>query len=138
MPHTDTTPVSASGTVSTGFSIRYIKNWAYALSGEVINGDGETNTLLDFTVANNSFIVAEFQIGFAGPRSNDDTRIEILLNEILVASNVYNNNYGDIVRHDFNLLLPGSSNVKCQAVKVSGTADVPVLLWMAGRVYGEE
>jgi len=133
-------PVQPGASVAaTGLGIRYIGTdpmFAYAYSGEVINGDGETDTMLEFAVANNSFIVAQFQIGFAGPRSNDDTRIEILLNEILVASNVYNNNYGDIVRHDFDLLLSGSSNVKCQAVKLTGTDNVPLFLWMSGRVYG--
>jgi len=128
-------PPTAS-TVVPGLSLNYLKDWAYAFSGEVINGDGETNTLLDFTVGSTSFIVAQFQIGFAGARSNDDTRIQILLNDVIVASNVYNNNYGDIVRHDFDLLLPGETHLKAQAVKLSGTADVPVLLWMAGRVYG--
>ena len=34
-----------------------------------------------------------------------------------------------------NLLIPPLSNVKAQVVKVTGTANVPVFMWLVGKVY---
>ena len=48
MPHTDTTPVSAS-IASTGKGIRYIGNWAYAITGGIDLVQDELTTMLDFT-----------------------------------------------------------------------------------------
>ena len=108
---------------------------AYAFSGQVINGDGETDTLLLFNT-NSEYIVAKFEVGFGGVKSNDDSRVEIALNEVDVVANQYNNTYEVADTRVFNLLLPPFTKVKAQIVKLSGTADVPVFLWMHGKAYG--
>jgi len=120
-------------TASIGFGINYIGNHCYAFSGSVINGDGETDTLLEF-VTSNSYMMGKFEVGF-GIKANDDSRIEISINGVDVAANQYNNTYEVADTRTFKLLIPPLSNVKCQVVKVSGTTDIPVFMWIAGKVY---
>jgi ABC-type phosphate transport system substrate-binding protein len=120
-------------TASVGKELNYIGNHCYAFSGSVINGDGETDTLLEF-VTSNSYMMGKFEVGF-GTKANDDTRIEISINGIDVAANQYNNTYEVADTRTFKLLIPPLSNVKCQVVKVSGTTQIPVFMWIAGKVY---
>jgi len=107
---------------------------AYAFSGAIINGDGETDTLLEFDTPK-SYIIVKFEIGFGGAKANDDSRVEIALNGVNVAAMQYNNTYEVADPRAFKLLLPPLTKVKAQVVKVSGTTDIPVFLWMSGRVY---
>jgi len=120
-------------TASVGKELNYIGNHCYAFSGSVINGDGETDTLLEF-VTSNSYMMGKFEVGF-GTKANDDSRIEISINGIDVAANQYNNTYEVADTRTFKLLIPPLSNVKCQVVKVSGTTQIPVFMWIAGKVY---
>ena len=120
-------------TASVGKELNYIGNHCYAFSGSVINGDGETDTLLEFTTSN-SYMMGKFEVGF-GIKANDDTRIEISINGVDVAANQYNNTFEVADTRTFKLLIPPLSNVKCQVVKVSGTTDIPVFMWIAGKVY---
>jgi len=107
---------------------------AYAYSGSIINGDGETDTLLEFDTPK-SYIVAKFEVGFGGAKSNDDSRVEIAFNGVDVCANQYNNTFEVSDTRVFNVLLPPLTKVKAQVVKLSGTANVPVFLWISGRVY---
>ena len=122
-------------TSSTGLGINYIGNHCYAFSGSVVNGDGDTNTLLEF-ITSNSYMMSKFEVGF-GLRANDDSRIEISINGVDVAANQYNNTFEVADTRTFKLLIPPLSNVKCQVVKVSGTTEIPIFMWITGRVYGK-
>ena len=127
-------PVSGNP-AGTGSSINYVGNHAYAYSGEITSGSGTTETMLDFTIAANSYVNATIQFGFGGSRSNDDERVEIYVDGELVAANVYNNNYERAELNDFKVLLAPESHVEVKIVKVSGTGNVPSFAWLQGRVY---
>ena len=58
MPETDTIPVSAS-IASTGKGIRYIGNWAYALSGKVAC-DNTGATIIE-SITGSGFIIANLK-----------------------------------------------------------------------------
>jgi hypothetical protein len=107
----------------------------YTFSGQVINGDGETDTLLLFDT-NSEYIVATFEIGFGGQRFNDDMLIQISFNDIVVVANIYNNTYEIGYDKRADLIIPPFTNVKAEVVKKSGTGDVPVFIWMHGKAYG--
>ena len=63
MPETDTIPVSAS-IASTGKGIRYIGDYAYALSGKVAcNNTGAT---IIESITGSGFIIANFEILILG------------------------------------------------------------------------
>ena len=128
-------PVGGSNPSGTSSSINYVGNHAYAYSGQIISGSGTTKTMLDFSVAANSYVDATVQFGFGGARSNDDERVEIFVDGELVAANVYNNNYERAELNDFRVLLAPSSRIEVKIVKVSGTGDVPSFAWLRGRVY---
>jgi len=117
---------------SKGLSI--LGEHAYAYSGSIINGVGETDTLLEFDTPK-LYMITKFEVGFGGAKSNDDSRVEIALNGVDVVANQYNNTYEVADTRVFNLLLPPLTKVKAQVVKLSGTDDNPVFLWMSGRVY---
>ena len=128
-------PVGGSNPTGTGSSINYIGNHVYAYSGEITSGSGTTQTMLNFTTPSNSYIVATIQFGFGGTRANDDERVELLIDEQITASMIFNNNYERAELNDFQVILPGDAKVTVRIVKVSGSADVPSFSWLQGRVY---
>ena len=77
MPETDTIPVSAS-VASTGKGIRYIGNWAYALSGPV-NVDNTETDLLNFTTGS-GVIHATIQFNYI-IISGDDFQYKVYFND---------------------------------------------------------
>jgi len=115
-----------------GLSI--IGSHSYAFSGAITNGSGDTDVLLNFTTGS-QYIVSKFGVGFGLDRTNDDMRVEISFNGVDVASMVYNNNYELGYDKMFDILIPPRTILNAQVVKVSGTQEVPVFLWMTGRVY---
>jgi len=109
--------------------------YAYGFSGSIINGDGETDNLLLFKT-NSEYIDTQFEVGFGDQRFNDDMLIQLYLNDVVVAANVYNNNYEIGYDKRFNVIIPPFTNVKVEVVKKSGTGNVPVFLWLVGKVHG--
>ena len=80
MPETDTIPVSAS-IASTGKGIRYIGDYAYALSGKVAcNNTGAT---IIESITGSGFIIANFEIfNFGDASVNEDMSFLFSLNDI--------------------------------------------------------
>jgi hypothetical protein len=111
-----------------------IKDHCYAYSGEIISATGGDDIMLDFTTGK-QYLMVVLQFGFGGVRSNDDEQVEIYLNNNLVASNIYNNNYERGELNDFQCVLPPLTDVKVKVVKGSGTDNVETFVWLKGRVY---
>ena len=121
-----------AGTSTT--SLNYIGDYAYAYSGQQISGAGTTTTLLDFTISANNYVVGTFQFGFNN-KFNDDEQIAMYIDSQLVASMVFNNTFERAELNDFKVILPPSSHIKVQIIKLSGSADVATFAWFQGRVY---
>jgi len=106
----------------------------YAYSGEIISATGGDDIMLNFTTGK-QYLMVVLQFGFGGVRSNDDELVQIYLNNNLIASNIYNNNYERSELNDFQCLLPPLTDVKVKVVKGSGTDNVETFVWLTGKVY---
>jgi len=138
MPHTDTIPVSAS-VASTGFGIRYIGNWAYALSGQLDDFSSYT-TGLEFTT-NSGILKGIFQFDAAvqtsNPAAGDITLFKILINGVAVSITKLDGGQEDqppTVK--VPILLPPLTEVEVQYKGSTNSADYPTFLRFTGRVYG--
>jgi len=128
--------IGASNPVGVGSGINFVGEHCYGYSGAIrsLSGGGAI-TMLDFVVPANNYLDCTVQFGFNGNRSNDDERVEVYVDEELVASNVFNNNYSDANQNYFKILFAPNAHVRIAVTKVSGT-DVPdTFAWIRGRVY---
>ena len=135
MPETDTIPVSAS-IASTGKSIRYIGDHAYAYSGSVGVDNNET-TLLEFTTGA-GYITAIFQPFYFQTNETDNIKYDITFNDILIAGLQLTDATAYTPYEAINLIIPARTMVKVTALNTSTTASRAVGVSITGRVYGAE
>jgi hypothetical protein len=128
-------PVGGSNPSGIGSSINFIGNHVYGYSGTVTSSTGTTKTMLEFVVPSNSYIDATIQFGSSQQRFNDDEVINMYIDDQLAAGMLFNNNYERAELDSFQVILAPDARVKIEVVKQSGTADVPFLAWIRGRVY---
>jgi hypothetical protein len=140
MPHTDVIPTSAS-IASTGKGIRYIGNWAYALSGQ-LDDVSTYATGLEFTTGS-GIIKGIFQFDAMVQTSNtaagDITLFKILINEVSVGITKLDGGQEDqppTVK--IPILLPPFTKVEVQYHGSVNSSDYPTFLRFTGRVYGAE
>jgi len=134
MPHTDTTPVSAS-IASTGLSIRYVGNHVYAFSGPVSINNDET-TYLSFTTGEH-YIVGTFQAQYFAD-NNDVYLHKLKMNDLEVVGfefNGSNNADGAIARE---IIIPPFTKVEATAANTTDGSSNNVGAIIIGRVYGAE
>jgi len=134
MVEADGIPPTAS-TASTGFGIRYIENWAYALSGEI--AVGTKITLLEFTTGS-GFIVASMQFSI-GEDTTDNIVFETLFNDQVVSGVLVENQYSLQPANAIKLVVPPFTIIKVTGVNHSGapTARKGYAIF-TGRVHGVE
>ena len=139
MPHTDTTPVSAS-VASIGTSIRYVGNWVYAYSGgKQVNGGAQV-LHLDFT-SGSGIIVGQFM--FSGPclPANLPTG-QVTLFRIKFNNEIVNLIKVETVSEDMPsilvmpIVIPPVTHVVIQAENGDSTANMVTSCNLTGRVYG--
>ena len=140
MPHTDTTPVSAS-VASTGFGIRYIGNYAYAYS-ESLDASTTQATLLEFETQS-GFIVASINYsGYMGPDGNSASSgargiCSIYFNAIRVYQIMTDNDSGNMAQtYGPQLIIPPGTSVTVKSTAASTTTDYVAQCAITGRVYG--
>jgi hypothetical protein len=129
-------PVGGSNPAGIGTSINYIGNHVYGYSGTVTLGDGATVTCLDFTSGSSNYIIAKVQAGFTS-RSNDDTNFVVKIDGQLVCSSLFNNTFSDspVTIGAMEIIIPPSSRVQLQAIKIVGTNNDTLQMWLTGRQY---
>ena len=140
MPDTDVIPTSAS-IASTGLGIRYIGDWAYALTG-TIPASQTAQTILDFTTGN-GLIVGKFN---CSPVTNfttvdgAETTFQLSFNDEVVAIQMFHNNASDTGGNYWSLevLIPPLTAVKLEMDAGSNTATYLGTAMFSGRVYGAE
>ena len=139
MPHTDTTPVSAS-TASTGLGIRYIQNWVYAMSG-VKSVDNNETVLLEFTTGA-GLIYADFGFWFATPVGGgdvgDDYQFRILFNNLLILTQNTDDVHTGFSPNYPKLIIPPLTSVTVSAQNTNDTSANDISATLTGRVYGAE
>jgi hypothetical protein len=123
-------------TSSTGLNLNIIGDHAYAFSGEVqdaASGSAAT-TLLNFTTGNYYTVVS---IGFSTDQTGGDhVHLDILLNNIIVYSSVWddgNANWGNGTPID--LLIPPFTQFEMKWGINSVTKDAAATI--VGRIYGK-
>ena len=141
MPHTDTTPVSAS-IASTGKGIRYIGDHCYAFAGEY-TANATTTNVLDFTTGS-GYISGEFRLsGFADMGSPAtgavaSMRVKFNGNTVLDLASRGGEDADSGFSDKAKAIVPPFTHVTCDidANITSGSIDGTISL--VGRVYGAE
>jgi len=135
MPHTDVIPTSAS-IASTGLSIRYIGNHAYAYSGSHQATAAGHTTMLDFT-SQSGYLIAKIAFGNTSV-SSDHIEFEINLNGETVMAAIADAIGESFPLNDFRMLIPPNTHVEITTINASGGGDRTVFVSLSGRVYGAE
>ena len=138
MPHTDTTPVSAS-IASVGKGIRYIGEHCYAYGGDIsVTGASSANTtMLNFTTGS-GYIKAEVQ-GFSTERGSAQLYLAVKLNDILVVNTEFDEagSSSSILDFPIKLIIPPFTKTEVLVgIETGSTKRWSVLF--TGRVYGAE
>jgi len=141
MPHTDTIPVSAS-IASTGKSIRYIGDHAYAYSG-LLEVSADIVTVLEFTTGS-GYLVGEFQVnagydddnaaGAATPTVANISFNGLSIGIIGCGGQTPDRRPSSITQ---KVVIPPNTEV-VGTLDSSATADHFYSLTFVGRVYGAE
>ena len=143
MPHTDTIPVSAS-TVSTGTSIRYVGNWAYAYAGLFDSSTTEFE-MLNFTTGS-GLIVGKFILNgsvlfTADSHLGGNSAYKISLNDIAVSTLKIDTTGTDVgmpMTNEQPIIIPPFTKVVLSCVVGENSATEQVSAYFTGRVYGAE
>ena len=137
MPHTDTTPVSAS-IASTGQSIRYVGDYAYAYSGpRAVNNS--TVGVLEFQTGSGILLMqtqfyCEVELG-------DDYQLTMRLNDDEVFTfqvSTTGLNIGTNGQGPFYHIIPPFTKVSLEAKNVTDTSSHNWSATVIGRVYGAD
>ena len=144
MPETDTIPVSAS-VASTGTGIRYIGDFAYALSGT--NGATTSpTTVLDFTTGN-GLIVGKLQcngnVHFVSPGAGATSIFRISFNSETIGSiqtetELSSTERGTPSQDTMPIIIPPFTHVVVTVDSTTSDADKLSSVILVGRVYGEK
>ena len=136
MPHTDTIPVSAS-TASTGKGIRYIGNWAYAITGGIDLVQDELTTMLDFTT-DVGVLVGKLQSG-RNVKTSAEHEHFVYFNDLLIwyskmdnATSVSNQAPNS---QPLLLIIPPLTRVTVKMESKDGATTDQTMIF-TGRVYG--
>ena len=136
MAEPDAIPVSAS-VASTGLGIRYIGNYAYALSGPVVSSSGTDAPnvlLLDFTTGS-GFIVSKI-LFVSTVASNNKLFFKISFNGISILEQTASNYY-EVNISPMQMIIPPFTRVEIYWGVGNETADKGTCV-ISGRVYGAE
>ena len=130
-------PIQPSASVAaTGLGIRYIGNWAYALSGSIGVDDNET-VLLNFT-SGSGVLVAKIQFNMLSV-SGDDYQYKIKFNDQVVQSYVFTAASSRAKPdNELNLIIPPFSIFTATAQNIANDNSADQIIALTGRVYGAE
>jgi len=109
--------------------------YAFAFSGKVTRSATGTDNLLVFETGS-EYLVSNIQVCFGGVRINDDFQANILLNDITVAEETYNNNYEMASPQYFKMIIPPFTTVKIQVEKQTGTSTLESFAFLRAKVKG--
>jgi len=138
MPETDAIPVSAS-IASTGKGIRYVGNWAYAISGGVDLVQDELTTIFDFTT-DVGVLVGKLQSG-RNVKTSAEHEHFVYFNDLLIwyskmdnATSVSNQAPNS---QPLLLIIPPLTRVTVKMESKDGPTTDQTMI-MTGRVYGAQ
>jgi len=136
MPHEASVQPEAS-IASTGKGIRYIENWAYALSGKV-PCDNNGATIIE-SVTGSGFILANFDIfNFADVSLNEDMSFLFSLNDLDIGYIRIGSGIELYRSNPLTILLPPFSKITVSGKNEASTSANNLSVIMSGRVYGAE
>ena len=131
-------PVQASASVAaTGLGIRYIGDYAFALSGQVPCSNVQT-TLLAFTTGS-GVILAQLDFG-TGSVSSRDMKWQVFLNDIEVYAYVSSgtNQAGANPQNTLQIILPPLTKVEVTSENETDSNTENQYCVLSGRVYGTD
>jgi hypothetical protein len=123
-----------SGDTVSGNALQFTNDnkYAYAFSGEIGAGTGDTD-ILEFQTQS-EYLIARIGLGYGGARSNDDFQANLLFNGITVAEETYNNNYETASPQFFKVIIPPFTTVKVSITKLVGTISIPTFAYLKAEV----
>ena len=140
MPHTDTTPVSAS-IASTGLGIRYIGEHCFAYSG-MFESSTSQQTALDFT-SGSGYIIGTFQwngfINSSDPSAGNNSTMFIYFNDVSITflkTDTATEDNPTTVKETF--LIPPFTRVVVYLDANETSSSLIGAANFTGRVYGAE
>jgi len=123
-------------TASTGLTLNYIGSHCYALSGAVPCNNNET-TLLEFTTASNSYIVANAQVDYATTIVyTEDVGFQIYFNGTPIYRTALTSATGTTPTEEIELLIPPGTTVKITGINLTNTSNRDCAANIVGRIYG--
>ena len=127
--------VSGGNPSGTGKGLNYIGNHVSGTSGIIAVPNSET-TLMEFTTASQSYIVAQIQILNASG-NNDDMTYKVYLNNEIIGEWYFTTvaNQPDPPT-PYHLIIPGDSRVKVTALNNQSSSGRDHSATLTGRVYG--
>ena len=134
MPETDTIPVSAS-IASTGKGIRYIGDWAYAYSGNILVPNSLTE-LNNFTTGA-GVLIGKWYPGYA-EQSGDNMQFIINLNENEIYRTTLDSRLVGNPFQYINIVIPPLTAVKITCENKTSASNVTMQSNLVGRVYGDQ
>ena len=133
-------PVQASASVAaTGLGIRYVGNWAYALSGKVVIADSKT-PLLDFFTGTGIIkanMVFNYDTALGGGDNYDWTVDYNDIEIIKVETTGPTVSPGPGIQY-MKVIIPPITHVVISAINKNGSTDHDCYAMINGRVYGDE
>ena len=133
MPHTDTTPVSAS-IASVGKGIRYIGNWVYGYSGSVSVDTSETDLIS--ATSGSGLIVAKWH-PFYQTSSANNFAFYAYLNKDLVQYVEVTSSEADTPYTGLSIIIPPFTILELKSKNLAAGSH-NMLATITGRVYGAE
>jgi len=119
-------------TASTGLSLNYIGNRAFAYSGEVSVDDTETN-LLDFQ-SGKELLVARIIFAYGTPAQSDDFLYKIYLNGLAIMGQLFSaaNEAGQ--HTEYKIIIPPLTHVVTSADNVSSSNPKSQFCIFTGKI----
>ena len=127
------TEKNSSGFLGPSKGLTYVGNHAYAFSGLVRQSSTGTEDLLVFDTGS-EYLISNIQVAFRGVRINDDFQANIILNDITVAEETYNNNFESGSPQYFKMIIPPFTTVKVQVEKQTGTAALDSFAFIRAKI----
>jgi len=122
-------------TASTGFTLSYIGDHVYGLSGAV-DCTNANETLMDFRTSDNSYIVANIQFGTSST-SGDDFLYSVSFNGVVIMSQATDHTYRPNFGQPLKLVIPPGTVVQLNADNQTASTARTIFATLTGRIVGK-
>ena len=130
-------PVSGNNPAGVSSNLNYIGKHAYAYSGSITLPANSLTTMLNFSTANDSYVVGTFQLeGDFKQLGNDGINYQMLIDDQIVFDTDYSpSNDAQYADSPTNILLPPNSKIEIKATHSQGGVNIDFQAMIVGEVH---